>query len=45
MHLYNQTTAGGDDYVDRFGYDIPTYCGSIKQGNKWDKDWVVREGR
>ena len=41
MHLHNGTKKGTGEYVDRFGFDVPTYCGSVKQGNQWDDDWVV----
>lgn len=26
--------------VEQFGFDGPTYCGSIQQNNEWHDDWV-----
>lgn len=29
------------ELVDKFGFDVTTYCGFIPQDNSWQDDWVV----
>lgn len=28
------------DYVDEFGFDVPTCCGKISQNNEWSDNWI-----
>lgn len=28
------------EYVDQFGFDVPTCCGIIPQNNEWNSDWI-----
>lgn len=32
---------GAEDAVEKFGFEIPTSCGSIPQVNEWTDDWVA----
>ena len=41
--MHNLGREGGEDYVSEFGFAVTTYCGSIKQNNQWEKEWVVRQ--
>ena len=45
LHLdnINKGKYGSPDYVDKFGFDIPTSCGSIPQKNTWCDNWPVSE--
>jgi len=42
MHLYNlnQKETANPSYVSKFGFDVPTCCGSIAQSNTWTDSWV-----
>ncbi len=44
LHLHNLEKGinGDSDYVSRFGFDMPTCCGSIPQANTWSDSWTVR---
>ncbi len=42
MHLHNESRRGSPEYVSKFGFHIPTHCGQLQQGNKWEDDWPVR---
>ncbi len=43
MHLHNAELGQNKspDYVSRFGFSVPTCCGEIAQGNKWESSWSV----
>ncbi|XP_053707368.1 ketosamine-3-kinase [Synchiropus splendidus] len=30
-----------DNYVDKFGFPVPTCCGYLPQNNDWQDDWVT----
>ena len=41
MHLYNlNQKETNPSYVSKFGFDVPTCCGSIAQSNTWTDSWV-----
>ena len=41
MHLHNiqKEISKSPDYVDKFGFKVPTSCGSIPQKNNWCDNW------
>ena len=41
MHLHNiqKGISKSPDYVDKFGFKVPTSCGSIPQKNNWCDNW------
>lgn len=41
LHLINiqKGISKSPDYVDKFGFDVPTSCGSIPQKNTWHDNW------
>ena len=42
LHLNNIQKGHNEDssYVSKFGFDIPTCCGSIPQKNTWTDSWT-----
>lgn len=39
----NESWIGKDqglDYIEKFGFDVNTCCGSISQNNEWTDDWL-----
>uniref|UniRef100_A0A8D8Y857 protein-ribulosamine 3-kinase n=1 Tax=Cacopsylla melanoneura TaxID=428564 RepID=A0A8D8Y857_9HEMI len=42
MHLHNirMKKENPDKYVDKFGFNMSTYCGRIPQDNEWKKEWL-----
>lgn len=39
MHLHN--FKGESPTVNKYGFDIDTTMGNLRQNNTWNKDWIV----
>lgn len=45
LHLHNENVAKNDasiEYIDKFGFPIPTCVGLLPVDNTWSDDWPVR---